>query len=130
MKDKSFKYLIGEIVRDVKAKHFPHLPRTFILFKKRQDYYMSIRVLPFGFSLLEVDCYCMKFDRTILEALVCHEFGHFDFWDSEREADLTVIRCGYGEGLRKFHKQHNKEFKSYKKHEGLTLKEIEKIIKV
>jgi hypothetical protein len=47
----------------------------------------------------------------------------------ERMTDLSVIKQGLGQELLRFHEEYNREYKSYKKHEGLTKWEIKKILK-
>jgi len=122
-----FKARIKKIVLRVKLKNFSELRRTFLVFERARDYYMSIIKLPLGFSILFVDQACKQFNEEALEALIVHELCHLQF-DDERLADMEVIKLGYGHGLLEFHGRHNKKYKRYKKTEGLTHKEIEDIL--
>lgn len=124
---KSFRKNIRRIVRSIKQKHFTDLRRTLILFEKSTDYYMAITTLPLKFSILYVDVSCKNFNDDVLEALITHEFCHFNE-DDERAVDMQVIQLGFGRGLLEFHKHHNKKYKRYKKKDGLTVKEIERFL--
>ena len=48
---------------------------------------------------------------------------------NEREADMLVVKRGYGEELLAFLKYHDKRRKKHKKKDGLTVKELKKILK-
>lgn len=128
MKAEVFKVRIKEMVKEIRKKHFPRIRYVIIIHQRKQDFYMSMLSLPFGGCLLRVDKLCRKMPPNALKATVVHELAHKTI-DDERMCDMEVIRIGYGNELLAFHDWHNKRYKSYKKHEGLTRREVSKAIK-
>lgn len=112
----------------------------------KSDFYMAVRKKKRGYYNLYIDNSIAKLQDEVIIGLMAHELSHvvydvkLSFFEKiiniissvneEREADLMAINHGFGLELLAFHKWHNSKFKKYKKHEGLTTKEIKRAIKL
>lgn len=116
------------------------------------DAYMTYQLIfPLPVVVIEVDEDCRLFSDDALLGLVAHELAHHcvlidniktlaknimfgRFHDAieiitlniERIADILAVNLGYSKQLIKFHEEHNKTYRKYKKQDGLTLKELRK----
>lgn len=91
----------------------------------------------------------LQFSSKAFKGCLAHEFAHIVIDDNkpvvqsfkefinykayksvdERNADMLVIQRGFGENLYQFHVEHNKDYKAFKKNDGLTKKEVHSILK-
>lgn len=110
------------------------------------DYYMAAGWF-FRYRLF-IDKSALKFSEDAFKGCLGHELAHMlqmkekgfinrflfryrerNITEEERDADLRTIKRGLGSELLKFHTEHNKRYKSYKKSEGLTREEIKRLLK-
>ena len=133
------------IIYTTASDYFPEIKvsRLRVDFVKGKDYYMAVAIL-FLYHL-KIDKLSLKLSKSAFRGCVGHELAHIVLHQKtnifkriftgnetreERETDLLVIEKGLGPDLLQFHIEHNKKFKSYKADEGLTKKEIKKILKL
>lgn len=136
--------------------YFQELKRVSIYFKltKQKDSFASMIQLPFKnyiiyFSKKDYD----KMNSNQIKGVLAHELAHiydnekrgffkslketitYLFFDRsklavmERRVDMIAIDKGCGEYLLSFMKYHDKRYKKYNKNDGLTKKEIKKLIR-
>lgn len=98
---------------------------------EKQDYYAAYKKIDlflFSIHLIAIDAYFFRFSKKAQKAILLHEIAHSKF-DEERACDTFVVEAGFGKSLLLFHQEHEAMgFKKYKKSEGLTKKEIQKMI--
>ncbi len=138
---KRFRRLLNLVIK----KGFPELKWYFINLhlSKSSDFFMATRGI-FILHQIIIDKELKKCSDEIIIGCFAHELSHilkdslFDtikmahnekyLIERERENDLEVIRRGFGSELLKFIQYHNSKYKNYKKEDGLTEKEIKKLI--
>lgn len=100
-------------------------------------------------NILYISGDCKKLSDSAFNGVLSHELIHiieyikYPFWSSiknllytipsfetyfERNTDKEVLRRGYGENLLEFIKYHDKHYKKYNSKDGLTQKELKKIL--
>lgn len=133
------------IAIDLRNSDFPEVSfskKRVFFSKKKEDFYMAMLIFP---RLLIIDKSTLKFPVDAFKGCLAHEFAHisiikrlslfekvtyfFGILDKERSVDLLVLEKGLGNELLAFHNFHEKKFRKYNKKDGLTRKEIEKILK-
>lgn len=124
MSNKDFKNKVSTIIRkDFKIRR----PRIF--YTKSDDLFMATLKFPFFYVLL-VDKEVLNMNDRAITGCLVHELCHIENWNlSERDIDLMVINKGYGWELYEFLKYHDSIYEKYNKKDGLTKKEILKILK-
>lgn len=117
---------VKQCAKDLKPL-FPRVWWVWVYTAHKADYYMAVSQF-WPYTFLGVDRVCRKMPDNVIKYLVAHEFAHVQYPRfSEREVDLKLIEMGFKEGVITFHKWHNKKYMKYKKKDGLTLKEINKL---
>jgi len=140
-----------KIAETLISKGFPELASKSIkyLFVSGKDhhYYMATKRL-FGCTIF-IENEIRQFSPKAFKGCLAHEFAHIVIDDNksvlqffkefinyeahksldERNADMLVIQRGFGENLYQFHVEHNKDYKAFKKNDGLTKKEVQSILK-
>jgi hypothetical protein len=131
---------------------FPELGHKRIRYRfvagRHFDYYMAVRWVVFEYRIyLEKEI--LQFSSEAFTGCMAHELAHIiksikkpllvDFWEfltrsknensEERDADILVVERGLGKALLQFHQEHGKNYKSYIASEGLTKREIKKLLK-
>lgn len=134
---------VYRIARD----HFPEIDsgRLRISFAKKKDYYMAL-IWHLYYYRLSIDAQALKFSDLAFGGCVAHELSHIlilkrlgffarikqwksrDSASEERAADLLAMERGFGKALLAFHQEHNKKYRSYNGDEGLTKREIKKLL--
>lgn len=130
---------------------FPELDKVDITVKvkKKTDYLMAITSNPIKKNaILKIDWFLRKASEEALKGCLAHELIHigddikngvFGFIINavknrhfnaslERKVDLEVINRGLGNELLEFQKFHDKYFEKYNESDGLTKKEIKRIL--
>jgi hypothetical protein len=122
---------------------FPELRYHIIMlrFIKTKHFFMATSGFLF-IHIIFIDKRLKKCTDDVVTGIMAHELVHISqdsFWkdllyrksitDMERATDMQVIKRGYGKQLLAFIQYHNKIYKKYKKADGLTEKEIIKILK-
>jgi hypothetical protein len=140
------------VINNVICTNFKVLANTRIMFVfvRGSDYYMAVQSKIFYYSLF-IDAEILNFSEPAFKGCLGHELVHIlemeklnvfkrlkeiftlkskaEHEEEERKTDLLVIQHGLGKELLRFHEEHNREYKSYKKNEGLTKWEIKKILR-
>jgi hypothetical protein len=140
------------VIKQVICTNFKNLTNTRIksVFEKGSDYYMAVQ-WKFFYYILFIDSEILNFSEPAFKGCLGHELVHILEMEKlnvfrrlkevfirkskaekaleERRTDLSVLQHGLGKELLRFHEEHNREYKSYKKHEGLTKWEIKKILR-
>lgn len=143
---------LQEILNSVKSNGFSDLHVVIsVEYVKSKDAYFSYERNERKYHI-EADKKMKKAPLEVVEGGLAHELAHIErdsklgfferredirkYNDSaeyrkedERETDMLVIQKGYGKQLLEFIKYHNKRRRKYKKKDGLTKKEIKKLIK-
>lgn len=140
---------VNNFVIETIAKYFPEIKKgeVKIHYIYKSDFYMAMSWWITHYVLV-IDKSTLKFSESAFKGCLAHELSHIiDFKKSniitrfkkafastenteeERAADLEVINRGLGKELLQFHEEHNKLYKSYKETEGLTKREIKRILK-
>lgn len=126
MDNTSFKQLLKDVIRS----SFPEIKRTpVVIFVDRDDLFMGVTKV-FGIFILAVDKEALKMPEDAIKGCLAHELCHVANWkeQSEREIDRMVINKGFAQELHAFLKWHDARYKSYKKKDGLTRKEVKKFL--
>ncbi|WP_199119903.1 hypothetical protein [Pedobacter sp. ASV28] len=112
------------------------------------DFYMATAKTLFGYRI-EVESEILQFSEEAFSACLAHEYAHITLdgkssfpkrlmwflgWvqedmEEERQADLLIVQKGLGKSLMAFHRQHDKKYEAFNKKEGLSKKEIRKLLK-
>jgi hypothetical protein len=140
------------VINKVLCTNFKSLSNTRIklVFDKGSDYYMAVQWKLF-YYILFIDAEILRFSEPAFKGCLSHELIHIlqmeqlnlfkrikshfnrqsqtEKAEEERRTDLLVIQHGLGKELLQFHEEHNRKYKSYKRHEGLTKFEIKKILR-
>lgn len=136
-----------QIAKEMISASFPELVSKKIKYSfvsgKKYDYYMAASVV-FSQYRIFIESEILGFSKDAFKGCLATEFAHLVI-DSrksffriikekinkslltveERKADELAIERGYGPELLKFNKDHEKEYESYDKSEGLTKREIQ-----
>jgi hypothetical protein len=133
------------------ADNFPELKAKRIKFSfvsgKEYDFYMAVKYVLFDPRII-IEREILTFSKSAFSGCLGHELAHIvidskksifrrllnvfigdsDSSTEERLADLLSIERGLGDALIQFHTEHEKDYKRYKPSEGLTKREIKKIL--
>ena len=140
-----------QIAKTLISNNFPELQSKRINYVfvsgKKHDYYMAVLWLIFSYRVL-IEKEVLKFSRQAFTGCLAHEFAHLvieakksffrRLWEplagtrkegEERSADMLAIERGCGEAVLQFNKEHEKEYEAYVASEGMTKREIKKMLK-
>ena len=142
-----------QIAKTVIANNFPELASKRIKYVfvagKEHGYYMAVQWLIIGYRIY-IEKRILKFSPEAFTGCLAHELAHLvldsreSLWGrlwaiatgkssdetaEERNADLLAIDRGFGKALLQFHQEHDKKYVAYNASEGMTKREIKKMLK-
>lgn len=138
-----------EIASGLISQYFPELKgkRLDFAFVSGKDYYMAAAKGIFCHRIY-IDSVVLAFSVKAFKGCLAHEFAHVvalskvsyikaymqpqdqkSIAMEERAADTLVIERGLGPELLQFHREHKVDHVPYLSNEGLTTKEIKKMLK-
>ena len=140
-----------QIAKGLISDNFPELKSKRIKYSfvsgKGYDFYMAVKYVLFDPRII-IEREILAFSKNAFSGCLAHELAHIvidlkksifrrlldvfigasESPSEERQADLLTIERGLGNTLIQFHKEHEKDYKRYKPSEGLTRREIKKIL--
>lgn len=132
MNNKIARARIKELIYQLKRKVFPGMKRVIVSFNtSKADYFMVTLDIPFLPAWITVHKSVFKMNESAILGCIMHELVHIAFpkIKEEREIDKKVVELGYAKELYELVKFHDSKREKYTKGDGLTKRELQKILK-
>lgn len=121
---------IRDLVKSTKKEVFPRIKSVFVVFRYRKsDFFMSVVDFPL-LAIIFVHKSVFQMNQLAIKGCILHELAHVAYPKlDERNIDRKVVELGYAKELYELVKHHDSERKAYTKEDGLTKRELKKLVK-